>query len=312
MSLTGRYGPWPSEQEGIALLHAALDAGVTYFDTAEVYGLTANETIVGKALAGLHDRVTIGTKFGFDLDEAEATGRAGGVDSHPTRIRRVADASLKRLGAETIDLFYQHRVDPNVPIEDVAGTVRDLIVEGKIRYFGLSEAGAGTIRRAHAVQPVSAVESEYSLWTRDPEIEVLPTCRELGIGFVPYSPLGRGFLAGSVTRHSELAAGDFRKLMPRFSDDAMRANTPLVEALGRLANSRGCTVAQLALAWLLHRGDDIVPIPGTTKIARVRENVTAAAISLDQYAIEMIDAALPPSEVEGSRYDSKGMEMVNL
>jgi aryl-alcohol dehydrogenase-like predicted oxidoreductase len=310
MGLSAVYGPAPDEAQALAVLHRAVELGVTFFDTAEVYGGTTNEVLVGRGLKEARDRVVIATKFGFDLQDAARTGRPRGVDSRPEHIKEVADASLKRLGVEVIDLLYQHRVDPKVPIEDVAGAVGDLVKAGKVKCFGLSEAGAETIRRAHATHPVSAVQSEYSLWTRDPEREVLPTCRELGIGFVPYSPLGRGFLAGAVK--GGLPENDFRRGMPRFQPGAMQANLSLVETLARLAREKGRTPAQLALAWLLHQDPHIVPIPGTTKLNRLEENVAAAEISLSAEELAAIDRAVPETAVEGQRYDETGLAMVNL
>lgn len=307
MSLTGAYGASSSEAEATQLLRRAVELGVTFFDSAEVYGPFANELLVGKALAPVRERVVIATKFGFAIP-ADG-GRPTGVNSRPEHIREVCDASLKRLGIETIDLFYQHRVDPQVPIEDVAGAVGALVTAGKVRYFGLSEAGAGTIRRAHAVHPVSALQSEYSLWTRGPEREVLPLCRELGIGFVPYSPLGRGFLTGSA---AELPVNDFRRNLPRWQGEALRHNMSLVETLTALATAQGCTPAQLALAWLLHQGRDIVPIPGTSKPRRLEENTAAANIRLTAAQLAAIEAAVPENAVQGERYDATGLAMVNL
>jgi aryl-alcohol dehydrogenase-like predicted oxidoreductase len=274
--------------------------------------MQTNEVLVGKGLKGVRDRVVIATKFGFDLEAARAAGRPAGTNSRPEHIKAVADASLQRLGVEVIDLLYQHRVDPNVPIEDVAGAVKDLIAAGKVRAFGLSEAGPDTIRRAHAVQPVAALQSEYSLWTRDPEQAVLPLCRELGIGFVPYSPLGRGFLAGAVSGAGGLADNDFRRFMPRFREEALAKNLSLVETLSALAAEKGRTPAQLALAWLLAQGPDIVPIPGTTKPQRIAENVAAADITLSADDLAAIEAAVPETAVEGARYDERGLSMVNL
>jgi len=310
MGLNAVYGPAPDEAEALKVLTRAVELGVTFFDTAEIYGMTANEVLVGKGLARFRDRVVIATKFGFDLEEAVRAGRPAGTNSRPEHIREVADASLKRLGVEVIDLLYQHRVDPNVPIEDVAGTVGELVKAGKVKYFGLSEAGPDTIRRAHKVHPVSAVQSEYSLWTRDPEKAVLPTLRELGIGFVPYSPLGRGFLAGALK--GQPADNDFRRFMPRFQGEALQKNLSLVETLTRLAGEKGRTPAQLALAWLLHQGDAIAPIPGTTKVSRLEENVAAADIKLSAEDLKAIEAAVPETEVEGARYDARGLSMVNL
>jgi aryl-alcohol dehydrogenase-like predicted oxidoreductase len=312
MGLSGVYNAPLDEARAGDVLRRAVELGYTFFDTAEIYGMQTNEVLVGNALKDVRDRVVIATKFGFDLDEARRLGRPAGVNSRPEHIREVADASLKRLGVETIDLLYQHRVDPNVPIEDVAGAVKDLIAAGKVRAFGLSEAGPDTIRRAHAVQPVSALQSEYSLWTRDPEKAVLPVCRELGIGFVPYSPLGRGFLAGAVSGPGGLAENDFRRFMPRFRDEALTKNLSLVETLTRLAREKGHTPAQLALAWLLAQGPDIVPIPGTTKPERLAENAGAAAITLSPDDLAAIEAAVPETAVEGARYDERGLSMVNL
>jgi aryl-alcohol dehydrogenase-like predicted oxidoreductase len=310
MGLSAIYGPAPDEGEALKVLQRAVELGVTFFDTAEIYGMTANEVLVGKGLASFRDRVVIATKFGFDLEAAAKAGRPAGTNSRPENIRNVADASLKRLGVEVIDLFYQHRVDPNVPIEDVAGAVADLVTAGKVKYFGLSEASPDTIRLAHKVHPVSTLQSEYSLWTRDPEQAVLPTVRELGIGFVPYSPLGRGFLAGALK--GQPAENDFRRFMPRFQGEALEKNLSLVETLTRLAAEKGHTPAQLALAWLLHQGEDIVPIPGTTKISRLEENVAAADISLRDADLAAIEAAVPETAVEGARYDARGLSMVNL
>ncbi len=295
------------------VLAKAVDLGVTFFDTAEVYGPYLNEELVGAGLKPFRDKVVIATKFGFDI-APEGTGegfsRMRGVNSRPEHIRAVAEASLKRLGIETIDLFYQHRVDPSVPIEDVAGTVRDLIAEGKVKHFGLSEAGAATIRKAHAVQPVAALQSEYSLWFRDLEAEILPTLRELGIGLVPYSPLGRGFLTGAFKADAPLADNDFRRGLPRFQGEALRKNLGLVEALTEIAGEKGVTPAQLALSWILHQGPDIVPIPGTTKIARLEENVGAVDVVLSADDLARIAAAVPETAIEGERYSASGMAMV--
>ncbi len=309
MGISFAYGPAAEEAEAIALLRRAVDLGVTFFDTAEVYGPFVNEEVVGRALAPVRDKVVIATKFGFKISPGQ--GRPIGVDSRPEHIREVADASLKRLGVEVIDLFYQHRVDPDVPIEEVAGAVADLIKAGKVKHFGLSEAGAETIRRAHAVQPVAALQSEYSLWTRDPEAQILPTLRELGIGLVPYSPLGRGFLTGAVQSTEGLAADDFRRTLPRFNGEAFAKNLSLVETLKALAAQRGATPAQLALAWLLHQGEDIVPIPGTTKVSRLEENLGAADIVLSEADLAAIAAAVPETEVAGARYQDAGLAMVN-
>jgi aryl-alcohol dehydrogenase-like predicted oxidoreductase len=310
MGISFAYGPAADEAQAVTLLRRAVDLGVTFFDTAEVYGPFVNEEVVGRALAPVRDKVVIATKFGFKISPGQ--GRPIGVDSRPEHIREVADASLKRLGVEVIDLFYQHRVDPAVPIEDVAGAVADLIKAGKVKHFGLSEAGADTIRRAHAVQPVATLQSEYSLWTRDPEAEILPTLRELGIGLVPYSPLGRGFLTGAVQSTDGLAADDFRRTLPRFNGEALAKNLSLVETLKALAAARGATPAQLALAWLLHQGDDIVPIPGTTKVSRLQENLGAVDIVLSEADLKAIAAAVPETEVAGARYQDAGLAMVNI
>ncbi len=297
MGLNYAYATAMPRQEALGLLRRAVEAGVTFFDTAEVYGPFTNEELVGEALAPLRDRVVIATKFGF----RNAIG-ADGLDSRPAHIREVAEASLKRLKTDRIDLFYQHRVDPDVPMEDVAGTVRDLIAEGKVKHFGLSEAGAASIRRAHAVQPVTAVQSEYSLWSRDPEKEVLPTCAELGIGFVPFSPLGRGFLTGTIGAATAFAKNDFRNTMPRFAPEALRANQTLVDLLGRIAAGKNATPAQIALSWLLAQQPWIVPIPGTTKLHRLRENLRAVEISLTAEDLRQIDDALAHITVQGDRY----------
>ena len=297
MGLNYAYATAMPRQEAIGLLRRAVEAGVTFFDTAEVYGPFTNEELVGEALAPLRDRVVIATKFGF----RNAIG-ADGLDSRPAHIREVAEASLKRLKTDRIDLFYQHRVDPDVPMEDVAGTVRDLIAEGKVRHFGLSEAGVASIRRAHAVQPVTAVQSEYSLWSRDPEKEVLPTCAELGIGFVPFSPLGRGFLTGTIDATTAFARNDLRNTMPRFTPEALRANQTLVDLLGRIAAGKNATPAQIALSWLLAQQPWIVPIPGTTKLHRLQENLRAVEISLTAEDLRQIEDALAHITVQGDRY----------
>ncbi len=296
MGMSDSYGQPADKQEMIALLRSAVERGVTFFDTAEVYGPFTNEELVGEALSSLHDQVVIATKFGFKL-EAE-----GGVDSRPEHIREVAEASLKRLRVDVIDLFYQHRVDPDVPIEDVAGTVKDLIREGKVRHFGLSEAGAQTIRRAHAIQPVTALQSEYSLWTRGPEAEVLPTLEELGIGFVPFSPLGRGFLTGKMDENTAFDRSDFRNNLPRFTPEARKANQVLVDLLGKIAERKNATPAQIALAWLLAQKPWIVPIPGTTKLPRLDENIGAAAIALTSDDLREIESAASRITVQGARY----------
>lgn len=305
------YGTALDASDAHKVLAKAVDLGVTFFDTAEVYGPYENEVLVGAGLKPFRDKVVIATKFGFDIapdGTGEGFSRMRGVNSRPEHIREVAEASLKRLGIETIDLFYQHRVDPNVPIEDVAGAVKDLIAEGKVKHFGLSEAGAATIRKAHAVQPVAALQSEYSLWFRELEAEILPTLRELGIGLVPYSPLGRGFLTGALK--SDLADNDFRRNLPRFQGDALAKNLGLVEALTQIAGEKGITAAQLALSWILHQGPDIAPIPGTTKIARLEENIGAVDVTLTADDLARIAAAVPETAIEGDRYTAAGMAMV--
>src|SRR5271155_4945539 len=299
MGMSFSYGPPKDKKEMTALLHAAVDRGVTFFDTAEVYGPFTNEELVGEALAPFRGKVVIATKFGFKFDPD--TKKQAGLDSRPEHIEQVAEASLKRLKTDVIDLFYQHRVDPNVPIEDVAGAVNDLIMEGKVKRFGLSEAGAETIRRAHAVQPVTAVQSEYSLWTRDPEAEVLPTCEELGIGFVPWSPLGQGFLTATVDPAMTFAASDVRSRFPRFTPEARKANQPIVDLLSRVAARKNATPAQIALAWLLAQKPWIVPIPGTRKLERLEENLGAVAIELTSDDLREIDTATSKIRVQGAR-----------
>ncbi|RIV23722.1 aldo/keto reductase [Fibrisoma montanum] len=300
MGMSFGYGPAIDRQNGIAVIRAAVEQGVTFFDTAEVYGPFANEDLVGEALEPFKGEVVIATKFGFNIDDAG--NRLDGLNSRPERIRKVAEASLKRLRADVIDLFYQHRVDPNVPIEDVAGTVRDLIQEGKVKHFGLSEAGAQTIRRANAVQPVTALQSEYSLWTRQHEAEIIPTIDELGIGLVAYSPLGKGFLTGKMDENAQFAEGDIRNVLPRFTEDARKANQALVDLLGTFAARRNATVAQIALAWVLAQKPWIVPIPGTTKLHRLTENNGAAAIQLTAEELQEIEAASTEIRVVGTRY----------
>jgi len=300
MGMSFGYGPAKDKQEMIPVIRAAMERGVTFFDTAEVYGPFINEELVGEALAPFRGRVVIATKFGFNLDPN--TGKQAGLDSRPQHIKQVAEASLKRLGVDAIDLFYQHRVDPEVPIEDVAGAVKDLIREGKVKHFGLSEAGARTIRRAHAVQPVTALQSEYSLWTRGPEKEVLPTIEELGIGFVPYSPLGKGFLTGKMDENTKLDSTDFRNILPRFTPEAMRANRALVDLLGSIGQRKKATPAQIALAWLLAQKPWMVPIPGTTKLARLEENIGAASVELTPDDLRDIDSAAAKITVQGARY----------
>ena len=305
------YGTALDAGDANKVLAKAVELGVTFFDTAEVYGPFLNEGLVGGGLKPFRDQVVIATKFGFDIDQSgdgEGFSRVRGVNSRPEHIRAVAEASLKRLGVEVIDLFYQHRVDPNVPIEDVAGAVKDLIAEGKVKHFGLSEAGAATIRKAHAVQPVAALQSEYSLWFRELEAEILPTLRELGIGLVPYSPLGRGFLTGTLK--SDLADNDFRRGLPRFQGEALTKNLGLVEALTVIAGEKGITPAQLALSWILHQGEAIAPIPGTTKISRLEENVGAVDVVLSAEDLARIAAAVPETAVEGERYTAAGLAMV--
>jgi aryl-alcohol dehydrogenase-like predicted oxidoreductase len=309
MGFSASYGPPTDKSAAIALIRAAVERGVTLFDTAEVYGPFANEELVGEALAPLRDQVVIATKFGFRIDPA--TGDDDGVDSRPDHIRAVADASLKRLRTDVIDLFYQHRVDPAVPIDDVAGTVKDLIKAGKVRHFGLSEAGVNTIRRAHAVQPVAALQSEYSLWWREPEAEILPTLEELGIGFVPFSPLGRGFLTGAIDKDTKFDATDFRNALPRFSQEARMANQGLVNVLGGIAAANGVTTAQIALAWLLAQKPWIVPIPGTTKLHRLEENLGAAAVELTPNDLRKIDAAAANISVQGARYPEKLQRLID-
>jgi len=309
MGLSSGYGPATDKSAAIALIRAAVERGVTFFDTAEVYGPYVNEELVGEALAPVRDRVVIATKFGFRIDPA--TGKQEGLDSRPDHIREVADASLKRLRTDVIDLFYQHRVDPDVPIEDVAGTVKELIKAGKVRHFGLSEAGVNTIRRAHAVQPVAALQSEYSLWWREPEAEILPLLEALGIGFVPFSPLGRGFLAGAIDQHTKFDPGDFRKLVPRFSADARKANQGLVDVLAGIAAARGATKAQIALAWLLAQKPWVVPIPGTTKLHRLEENLGAAGLAFTHDDLHEIEAAASRITVQGARYTEQLQKLVD-
>ena len=312
MGMSSGYGPGAERAEHVALLRAAVERGVTLFDTAEVYGPYTNEDLVGEALAPYRGRVVIATKFGFDLSpDLDPRGMKGppGLNSRPEQIRQAVAGSLERLRVETIDLLYQHRVDPNVPIEDVAGTVKELIREGKVKHFGLSEAGVQTIRRAHAVQPVTAVQSEYSLWTRDPEAEVLPTLEELGIGFVPFSPLGKGFLTGTIDATTEFAKDDFRNIVPRFAADARRANQALVELLAAIAKRKDATPAQIALAWLLAQKPWIVPIPGTTKLRRLDENLGALSVELMPNDLREIDSAASKIQVQGARYPERLEQM---
>ncbi|WP_029074055.1 aldo/keto reductase [Kaistia adipata] len=298
MGISMSYGEPLPTADGVRLIRAAFDHGVTFFDTAEVYGPYKNEEVVGEALAPIRDQVVIATKFGIDIDGSGTSG----MDSRPEHIRAVAEASLKRLRTDRIDLFYQHRVDPNVPMEDVAGTVKELIREGKVKHFGLSEAGVKNIRRAHAVQPVAALQSEYSLWWREPEEAILPTLEELGIGFVPFSPLGKGFLTGAIDASTTFVGTDFRNTVPRFSTEARKANQAIVDELVRIATARKATPAQIALAWLLARKPWIVPIPGTTKLHRLDENLGAAAIELSEADLQAIEAAIAPIDIQGERY----------
>jgi aryl-alcohol dehydrogenase-like predicted oxidoreductase len=305
MGLSFSYGAPTERNEAIALIRAAFERGVTFFDTAEAYGPFVNEEVVGEALQPFRNQVVIATKFGF------RNGEPGkGLDSRPERIREVADASLKRLRTDVIDLFYQHRVDPQVPIEDVAGTVKDLIRQGKVRHFGMSEAGVQSIRRAHAVQPVAALQSEYSLWWREPEREILPALQELGIGFVPFSPLGKGFLTGAIDEKTTFSDGDFRNRVPRFNPEARRANRQVVDALGRIAVEKKATRAQIALAWLLAQEPWIAPIPGTTKLSRLEENLGATKVVLSASDLTEIEEAFSGIEVQGARYPEELMKMV--
>jgi aryl-alcohol dehydrogenase-like predicted oxidoreductase len=308
MGLSFGLGPAVDKKDGIALIRAAVERGVTFFDTAEVYGPYTNEELVGEALAPFRDRVKIATKFGFKIDPS--TGKQAGLDSRPEHIKEVAEASLKRLKTDAIDLFYQHRVDPNLPIEEVAGTVKELIQQGKVKHFGLSEAGVQTIRRAHAVQPVTALQSEYSLWWREPEAEVIPTLEELGIGFVPFSPLGKGFLTGKIDEETTFDSSDFRNIVPRFSPEARKANRAVVDLLGRIAEQKKATPAQIALAWLLAQKPWIVPIPGTTKVSRLEENLGAVNIKLTADDLREIDSAVSKIKIEGARYPEHLQKMV--
>jgi aryl-alcohol dehydrogenase-like predicted oxidoreductase len=301
MGMTFSYKPFPEKKDSIAVIRAAVERGVTFFDTAEVYGPFNNEELVGEALEPFCGQVVIATKFGFDINP-DGTHGPKGLDSSPARIRQVAEASLKRLRIDVIDLFYQHRVDLNVPIEDVAGTVKELIQEGKVKHFGLSEAGVKTIRRAHAVQPVAALQSEYSLWYRAPEAEVIPTLEELGIGFVPFSPLGKGFLTGKIDESRTFESGDIRNIIPRFTPEARKANQALVDLLGSIGAQKKATPAQVALAWLLAQKPWIVPIPGTTKLHRLEENIGAASIELSADDLQQIESAASKITVEGARY----------
>ncbi len=308
MGMSFSYGAPKDKNEMIALIRAAVDRGITFFDTAEVYGPYTNEELVGEALAPVRDKVMIATKFGFNTSGDSRPG-AQSLNSRPEHIKLVADASLKRLRTEVIDLFYQHRVDPEVPIEEVAGAVKELIQAGKVKYFGLSEAGVGTIRRAHAVQSVTALQSEYSLWWRKPEAEVIPTLEELGIGLVPYSPLGKGFLTGKIDENTKLGSNDFRSTLPRFQPEAMKANWALVELLNAIAKKKNATPAQIALAWLLAQKPWIVPIPGTTKLSRLDENIGAVAVELTAEDLSEIGEAAGKITVEGARYPEKLEQM---
>jgi aryl-alcohol dehydrogenase-like predicted oxidoreductase len=311
MGMSFSYGPPKDKQEMISLVRGAVDRGVTFFDTAEVYGPFTNEELVGEALAPVRDKVVIATKFGFKLDP-EGKKKWAGVDSSPERIKKAVEGSLKRLRTDVIDLLYQHRVDPNVPIEDVAGAVKDLIQQGKVKHFGMSEAGVKTIRRAHAVQPVTALQNEYSLWFREPEREVLPTLEELGIGFVPYSPLGRGFLTGKIDTSTTFEKSDFRSSLPRFTPDAMKANQSVIDLLNRIAKQKKATPAQIALAWLLAQKPWIVPIPGTTKLHRLEENIGAAAVELTAEDLREIDSAAANIQVQGERYPEELQRLTGL
>ena len=314
MGMSAFYGPPKDIQEMTTLLHAAVDRGVTFFDTAEIYGPFTNETLVGDALAGVRDQVVIATKFGFALDPAQEPGvmkSFPGMNSQPAHLKAAVEGSLRRRQTDHIDLLYQHRVDPNVPIEDVAGTVKELIEAGKVRHFGLSEASAQTIRRAHAVQPVTALQSEYSLWWREPETKVMPTLEELGIGFVPYSPLGRGFLTGKIDANTTFEGNDFRNTAPRFSPEARQANQALVDLLGEIAAKQQVTTAQIALAWLLAQKPWIVPIPGTTKLHRLEENLGAASVELSAEDLREIEDAASRVEVQGERYSEQSAKTID-
>jgi aryl-alcohol dehydrogenase-like predicted oxidoreductase len=309
MGMSSGYGPPKDKREMISLIHAAVERGVTFFDTAEVYGPFINEELVGEALSPLRNKVAIATKFGFKIDST--TGKQAGVDSRPEHIKQVAEASLKRLKTDVIDLFYQHRVDPNVPIEDVAGTVKGLIQQGKVKHFGLSEAGVRTIRRAHAVQPVTALQSEYSLWWREPEDEILGVLEELGIGFVPFSPLGRGFLTGTINADTQFAQNDFRHSVPRFTAENRKANQSLVDLIGKFAHEKKATPAQIALAWVLAQKPWIVPIPGTTSLHRLEENLAATSVELTADDLRRIDDATSKVALQGARYTEALQRLVD-
>jgi len=308
MGMTWAYGS-ADEKDGIETIHRALELGVTFLDTAEIYGPHDNEVLVGRAVAGRRDEFEIATKFGFSFDPENLQAR--GIDSSPENVKRACEGSLQRLGTDHIDLFYQHRVDPNVPIEETVGAMAELVEAGKVRYLGLSEASAETIRRAHATHPLSAVQSEYSLWTRDPEDEVLPALRELGIGFVPYSPLGRGFLTGTIRSLDDLPEDDWRRTNPRFEERALAENLKLADRVGELAGEIGATPAQVALAWVMAKGEDVVPIPGTKRVARLEENAAAVALRLSAEQLAALDAAVPPEAVRGTRYDESMMGLLN-
>ena len=312
MGMSFSYGPPKDKKEMTDLLHAAVDRGITFFDTAEVYGPFTNEELVGEALAPYRGKVAIATKFGFELSGSDHKPGSAPVNSQPEHIKKAVEGSLKRLKVETIDLLYQHRVDPNVPIEDTAGAVKDLIQAGKVKNFGMSEAGVKTIRRAHAVQPLTALQSEYSLWTRTPEKEVIPTLEELGIGFVPYSPLGKGFLTGKMNENTKLGSSDFRSTLPRFTPEAMRTNQALVDLIGKIATKKKATPAQIALAWLLAQKPWIVPIPGTTKLSRLEENIGAVAVQLTAADLQEIEIAASNIKVEGARYPERLEQMTGL
>jgi aryl-alcohol dehydrogenase-like predicted oxidoreductase len=312
MGMSFSYGPPKDKQEMTKVLHGAVDRGITFFDTAEVYGPFTNEELVGEALAPYRGRVVIATKFGFDLGGSDNRPGVAGVNSRPEHIKQAVEGSLKRLKVDTIDLLYQHRVDPNVPIEDVAGTVKELIKAGKVKHFGLSEAGAKTIRRAHAVQPVTALQSEYSLWWRKPEQEIIPTLEELGIGLVPYSPLGKGFLTGRFDENAKFESSDFRSTLPRFTPEALKANQAVIDLLGRIAKRKKTTAAQIALAWLLAQKPWMVPIPGTTKLSRLEENIGAVEVKLTGDDVREIDSAASMIKVEGARYPERLEKMTGL
>jgi aryl-alcohol dehydrogenase-like predicted oxidoreductase len=312
MGMSFSYGPPKDKKEMTDLLHAAVDRGITFFDTAEVYGPLLNEELVGEALAPFRGKLVIATKFGFDLSGGDNRPGVAGVNSQPAHIKQAVEGSLKRLKVETIDLLYQHRVDPNVPIEDTAGAVKELIQAGKVKHFGMSEAGAKTIRRAHAVQPVTALQSEYSLWWRKPEAEIIPTLEELGIGFVPYSPLGKGFLTGAIKESTTFDKTDFRSTLPRFAPDALKANQALIDLLGSIAKRKNATPAQIALAWLLAQKPWIVPIPGTTKLNRLEENIGAVAVQFTSDDLRDIESAASKIKVEGDRYPERLEKMTGL